>query len=349
MSKQVLDVPIRNETYSYRMLGTYRFMLALLVLASHAFSLWPEAKSVSQLSLGNVGVFLFFVLSGFVITEALEEFYRTRVYSFLINRFFKIYPPYWVALALAISVDAFTANVDPSLNTAAGLGGNILLFGQYLGITNYSAISITWAVVIEIQFYLAAAACFALFGMVRKQLVLLAFSFVGLFGYLAVHFTETRNHFFGTLEFAPYFVLGVWLYYLRMEQSKKLPLLLVISSAALAMHAFIVYVSRNPQINVIGAVILLVVVFAALLYLLWGPTDWMNIALDKHLGNATYFLYLIHMPVVTLVERREMGSGAMAFMLAALFSILFAFALYQVIERPIQRLRDRVRGQRLYV
>lgn len=254
-----------------------------------------------------------------------------------------------MALALAISVDALTADVNQSLRTAAGLAGNILLFGQYLGITNYSAISITWAVVVEIQFYLAAAACFAIFGKGKKELVLLAFSLLGLFGYLAVHFTDTMNRFYSTLQFAPYFVLGVWLYYLRTEPSKKLPLLLVVSSATLAVHAFIVYVSRNPQMNTAGAALLLVGVFAVFLYLLWGVTDWMSIVLDKHLGNVTYFLYLIHMPVVTLVSRQEVGSGATAFVLAALISILAAFALYQVIERPIQRLRDRIRGQRLYV
>lgn len=324
-------------------------MLALLVLSSHAFSLWPESRTISQLSLGNVGVFLFFVLSGFVITEALEEFYRNRVRSFLANRFFKIYPPYWAALALAIAIDALTADVSQSLRTAAGLGGNIFMFGQYLGITNYSAISITWAVVVEIQFYFAIAACFSIIGKTRKELVLLSFSLLGLLGYLAVYFTDSRNHFYGTLQFSPYFVLGVWLYYLRTEPNKKLPLLLVVSSAILAMHAFIVYVSRGSQTNTAGAALLFAGVCVVFLYLLWGNTDWLNIALDKHLGNATYFLYLTHMPIITLMERQEARPGAMAFMLTALISILAAFALYQVIEKPIQRLRDRIRGQRLYV
>lgn len=324
-------------------------MLALLVLASHAFSLWPEVGSVSHLSLGNVGVFLFFVLSGFVITEALEEFYSKRIGNFLLNRFFKIYPPYWVALALAITVDVLTGDIHPSLHTMTGWSGNILLFGQYLGVTNYSQISITWAVVVEIQFYLAMAVCFVLIRKVRKDLVLIAFSLVGLFGYLVVHFTDTRLRIFGTLEFAPYFILGAWLYYLRMESNKKLSLLLVVLSAASAMHAFITYVSRGSQTNTVGAVMLFVAVFSIFIYLLWITTDWMNIALDKHLGNATYFLYLIHMPVVTLFERWEMASGLMAFILAVLTSILLSFVLYRVIEMPIQRLRDRVRGQRLYI
>jgi len=342
-------MPSRSTTPGYRTLGTYRFTLALLVLTSHALSLWPEAKTISQLSLGNVGVFLFFALSGFVITEALEEFYQKRVRSFLANRFFKIYPPYWAALALTIAVDGLTADVNQSLRTAAGLGGNILLFGQYLGITNYSAISITWAVVVEIQFYLAIAACFSIFGRGKKVFVLLTFSLLGLLGYLAVHFTDRSNHFYGTLQYAPYFVLGVWLYYLRTGRNKKLSLLLVVSSAILAVHAFIVYVSRGPQTNVSGATLLFIGTFSVFIYLLWGSTSKINIVLDKYLGNATYSLYLIHMPVVTLVSRQETGSGAMAFVLAVFISILAALVLYQAIERPIQRLRDRIRGQRLYV
>ena len=349
MKDRVLGVPSQIATPNYRTLGTYRFMLALLVLVSHALSLWPEAWAISQLSLGNVGVFLFFVLSGFVITEALEEFYKNRVSSFLINRFFKIYPPYWVALAMAISVDALTANVNQSLRTAGGLGGNILLFGQYLGITNYSVISLTWAVVVEIQFYLAMAACFAICAKRKKELILLAFSLLGLLGYLLVYFTDTMNHFYGTLQFSPYFVLGIWLYYLRAEPSKKLPLLLVVSSAILALYAFVVYVSRNPQTNTAGATLLLIGMFAIFLYMIWGVPDWMNIRVDRNLGNATYFLYLIHMPVVTLVSRQDVKSNATSFVMAALISILAAFVLYQVIEKPIQRLRDRIRGQRLYV
>src|SRR5205823_14158971 len=49
--------------HPYRPLGTFRFVLATLVLVSHASGFLPEL--IGGLSLGNVGVLLFFVVSGF--------------------------------------------------------------------------------------------------------------------------------------------------------------------------------------------------------------------------------------------------------------------------------------------
>lgn len=56
-------------SHPYRFLGSYRFLLALLVLTSHASGFL--GTTVASLQLGNVGVFLFFVVSGAVICEAL--------------------------------------------------------------------------------------------------------------------------------------------------------------------------------------------------------------------------------------------------------------------------------------
>jgi peptidoglycan/LPS O-acetylase OafA/YrhL len=86
----------------YRLLGTYRALLALLVLLSHSNMWLPEW--VRPLALGNVGVFLFFILSGFVIAEALDIFYPGKPQRFLLNRFLPIYPTYWSACVVAIVI-----------------------------------------------------------------------------------------------------------------------------------------------------------------------------------------------------------------------------------------------------
>ena len=80
----------------YRPLGAFRLLLAGLVLVSHsAHLLFPPLKA---LSLGNAGVLTFFVVSGFVIAEALDRFYRGSPIRFLTNRALKLFPAYWVAL-----------------------------------------------------------------------------------------------------------------------------------------------------------------------------------------------------------------------------------------------------------
>ncbi|MDX1429000.1 MAG: hypothetical protein R3282_01880, partial [Rhodothermales bacterium] len=80
----------RIAAHPYRLFGGYRLSLATMVLLSHSPGFLPAW--MIDLSLGNVGVFSFFVLSGFVIAEALDVFYRGNVRGFAINRFLKIYP-----------------------------------------------------------------------------------------------------------------------------------------------------------------------------------------------------------------------------------------------------------------
>ena len=79
-------VPLES---SYRMQGFYRFILALMVLWSHSVvSFFPEMSGwFSDLQLGNVGVSSFFVLSGYLMSEAISNWYSNRLPNFLINRY----------------------------------------------------------------------------------------------------------------------------------------------------------------------------------------------------------------------------------------------------------------------
>src|SRR5713226_5019935 len=99
---EAIDNAASVDTHPYRSLGAFRFLLALLVLVSHAAGfIWDE---LTWLSLGNVGVLLFFVVSGFVICEALDIFYRDSALKFLLNRALKIFPAYWATLPLAYAI-----------------------------------------------------------------------------------------------------------------------------------------------------------------------------------------------------------------------------------------------------
>ena len=89
----------------YRPFGTLRFVLALLVVVSHSWDLtFAENNLLVDIGIGNVAVMGFFVLSGFIITEALATFYAGRPVAFLANRLTRIAPPYWAALAFSIGV-----------------------------------------------------------------------------------------------------------------------------------------------------------------------------------------------------------------------------------------------------
>jgi peptidoglycan/LPS O-acetylase OafA/YrhL len=89
---------ITAEVGSYRLFGSYRAALALAVVVSHSQPMLGP-NFVGSIELGNIAVMSFFVLSGFIISEAGSTFYRGRPLAFLANRFWRIAPIYWLALA----------------------------------------------------------------------------------------------------------------------------------------------------------------------------------------------------------------------------------------------------------
>ena len=67
-----------KKNSDYRFFGSFRFFLALLVVISHSLVLGGD-KYVLYLKpwgLGNAAVMIFFLLSGFIIAEATDKFYK---------------------------------------------------------------------------------------------------------------------------------------------------------------------------------------------------------------------------------------------------------------------------------
>jgi len=91
-----------------------RALAMLLVLIAH-FNPWldyifPPIAAIKQLSLGNLGVMLFFTLSGFLITSLglrdLQRYGNIRYVHFIVYRIFRIWPAYFFAVLLATIVTA---------------------------------------------------------------------------------------------------------------------------------------------------------------------------------------------------------------------------------------------------
>lgn len=113
-----------SKTY-YPLLDTTRFFAAFLVLLSH----WiPDSSWIKALHLGNIGVDLFFVISGFLISRQLLE-QRTQIEAGTLDRFkafknfvwkraWRIFPLYYLILILSTLLnkgeirDAFLYNMS---------------------------------------------------------------------------------------------------------------------------------------------------------------------------------------------------------------------------------------------
>jgi peptidoglycan/LPS O-acetylase OafA/YrhL len=349
------------ERNLYRPFGAFRFLLAALVLTSHSSGFLPDG--IGDVGLGNVGVMLFFIVSGTVICEALDTFYRAAPIRFLINRGLKIFPAYWAALAIfyvvfcavepeRIRLEAWPVIVNVSLLLSYLPKGNNLLI-----------IEIAWAIIVEFQFYFAAAAIYAIAQKSRTPgTILYGVGLAALVFYIFVHATNGFGRFYGAFGFAPYFVFGGAIYYGFIRASRAARWLAA-AAAILCIHAYAVYIARlvlpgfawsdaaSLPSALIVSIALFCVGFAMFLWLAGKSIPHGVERLDKRLGDITYATYLVHPAVIALmvaIRSQDSYGGIVTYIIVCTASLLLAIAIFQIVERPVMRVRNVFRGGRLY-
>jgi peptidoglycan/LPS O-acetylase OafA/YrhL len=149
------DIAAAHKPARTLSLDLLRTLAVLLVLGHHLWPAPPDWTMPSRLAFdlwhrgGWVGVDLFFVLSGFLVSGLLFSEYRrsgrTSPWRFYIRRGFKIYPAFFVFLAVSVAVLAWS-----------GLGRRQVLAEMFF-VQNYlPGLWIhTWSLAVEEHFYLA--------------------------------------------------------------------------------------------------------------------------------------------------------------------------------------------------
>lgn len=333
----------------YRLLGSYRALLALLVVISHTNNYL--AAWVLPLALGNVGVFSFFVLSGFVIAEACDIFYPGAPHRFLFNRFLRLYPTYWGACGIAIVIYIALSHPEFNAGTATVSANLSIVLAEALPSSELRWISVIWAVSIELRFYFVAALIDYADRLANRRRLLKAGQLIGAAGagflvlYIYVWSTGLAQH--AVLRHVPFFVLGFayyrWLCYRGIGS-----LLIGLAAMLMTFHSYVAYNSPSPTTDVMFTTF----VFASSVVLLGGvalvpkvPKRWEYF--DKRLGDLTYSLYLVHWPIVYAVGRSSI-EGFAGFMLVLVASVMLSVLLVFTVEKPILRWRDTIRRVRLY-
>jgi peptidoglycan/LPS O-acetylase OafA/YrhL len=147
------------------------------VLRGLRAALWPENCAYAALLVwwdhyvrqrsGNLGVEIFFVLSGFLITTLLlRELAKTGTVSlrgFYRRRARRILPAFYVFWVVAVAVQVYH---NPPLSTGA-LASTFFYFSNYhlsfIHPVNHRIIGHTWSLAVEEQFYLLWPVLFLVF------------------------------------------------------------------------------------------------------------------------------------------------------------------------------------------
>ena len=112
-----------------------------------------------QVKFGWLGVPLFFVLSGYLLSTQLGSgtLNRERVVRFWRRRFLRIYPGVWLQLAILALAAAAGIAIVPELS-ALQWGANALLLVSFPDAIAPPANKVYWTLPIELTFYLVLPA-----------------------------------------------------------------------------------------------------------------------------------------------------------------------------------------------
>ena len=151
-----------------------RGLAALSVLVTHALQ-WPLAEmNIVLLKTGRLGVDVFFVISGFIITTIAGDG-RFNPREFLVRRAFRILPAYWAATFLiTILAIAIPAQFRTTIPTTEGLIKSLLFIPSLE--PKAPLLLLGWSLNFEVFFYLLFASLFFLKSEARTLVLLVIFT-----------------------------------------------------------------------------------------------------------------------------------------------------------------------------
>jgi exopolysaccharide production protein ExoZ len=147
-----------------------RGLAALSVLVTHALQ-WPLAEmNMALLKTGRLGVEVFFVISGFIITTIAGDD-RINPKQFLVRRAFRIVPAYWAATFLiTILAVAVPSQFRTTIPTIEGLIKSLLFIPSLE--PKAPLLLLGWSLNFEVFFYLLFASLFFLRSEARTLVLL---------------------------------------------------------------------------------------------------------------------------------------------------------------------------------
>lgn len=349
-------------TPHYRFFGTYRLLLALMVAISHLqYKIVPVYVGRHIDKLGTIGVYLFFVLSGFVISETLATFYRNRPTAFIANRMLRIFPPYFVTCILAIltafwlrgqHLPIMGAEYDYSilLNWKTLLYNILAVFDYRIPDAHnpyYVYVGPVWSLVIEWQFYLIAGLVCFLCAWIKPQynhtLLLMGLLLV-MYGCWLTGLSPDASIF----AFVQFFCIGVIIYAFCSSSGYKARLLLGVLFVVMALRTLAPLYHINMPSSVPIALGTGFVAIGLLAFLSREiPTSSRLKRIDTACGHLSYPLFLNHSVVHMMLCAYIAERGWHWLWLGIALSMLVSALAFFITELPLYRLRNRIRGNTL--
>ncbi len=327
-------------------LDSLRGLAALCVLFYHFLCRYPVPAlpkdklfyqlfgyfTIPEWYLGLMPVYLFFMISGFVIFFTAEK--CKTVAEFGYRRFSRLYPAYWGAIIVLSVATLLNSNAR-----GVGIGQflvNLTMIQGYFHVTSIA--HVFWSLSVELSFYFLVAAMIRFGLMAHYKYVMLLWSVLTfLYGFYSVPnpIPWPIVHIMA-LDYGHFFVFGICVYELRkarMAGVKKTDwFILLLIAFSIASN-----VIRYPATITVMLSILQVIFYIAAT----RSVPPLRNPILVYLGGISYTLYLVHQVLGIVVMDMLALPRLMELALALVVALLAAMALTNWVERPSMNwLRD---------
>ncbi|MGC4100312.1 acyltransferase family protein [Ferruginibacter sp.] len=344
----MIDTQHKNLQLIQMLRGIASLLVVLLHITINYSENLPGAFLFNIFKFGGSGVDIFFVLSGFIITySSAGNIAKSGAFlTFIKRRIIRIFPIYWITISifLLIQIIFFSFYKTHFDLTFTNICSTYLLFPNHIMINGVS-----WSLTNELFFYLLFSVAvlipykkITLYLMVAYSLVLIVSGVLNLFD------LASMNSFVALLLFPMNmeFFLGVLVALIvhRFPSKWIYPFLITGLLLFLAGAANMGYFSGMTKNGTERVLFFGVPSFLVILSLVkWELTKKVNIAkIFVDLGNASYSIYLIHLPVVAafykVVVRLNFSSTfilqTLSLALLIIVSIL-GIVVYKKVEKPL--------------
>jgi len=334
------------------MIEISRYILATMVAQTH---LWPLGVAWT----GNIAVFAFYTLSGYLMTRILNERYgfsARGTVAFLLNRVLRLWPAYLAILGLTLIALSFLPlssffSLIRMPTTLADIVSNLAILGQVTfdfrqWLPLAKPLVTSWSLSIELFSYLLLALFFA-----RTPARLWAFAAVGAVAMAistwycaagpepAAYGPYCSQNRYGVLQagFIPFAMGGLFYFYRdalggRIKANWRVLIVLLISGHAAMFLGDSLTATIGPYLG-IGVMFCLLSVW----------TGEIASRTQDFFGRASYHLFISHMPIAAvLVTGLGLRPGSMFVFFATIVVALALSAGLVPMERTINLVRKRI-------
>ncbi len=315
-----------EQKYRIKNLDSLRGMAAIAVVFYHFLYLFPskygfDEEKVEFLYHFQVGVHLFFMISGFVIFMTITK--CDNVFQFIWSRFTRLYPVYWCAVIITFIVVSSMGPENRKVKLQDAFV-NLTMFQEYVSVPHVDGVY--WTLSIELAFYILIGSAFVI-GLIKYA------KFVCIAWLLLAIIIKLLNIDVGILEqillldWCQFFCAGVAYYILWRERAEwGVPFLIIVMS--------IIYSYLSVSQELIVAVLSMYILFGVAIYI---SPSCIQYRILQWLGGVSYPLYLIHQNIGYSIILNLTDQGVkfkLAVIIVIILSLFLAYLLNKYIEVP---------------